>query len=348
MIETKWGQVLIINQKQCRSLITDEEAYALTEKVLSDHDKGTAINPLKVHMPFYPEYNAYINAMPSWLKEEKIAGIKWAAIGENNPGKYGLPQSTATAILSDLETGYPVAFMDSTTIMSLRTGAVAGIMAKYCAKSTASVVTIIGAGVQGSSGLKMTLIGMPQIKEVRFVDIRQAAIDRAIARFSAEYPQVSFSGTTDIQEGVNGTDIIITAVHAPGDSGMDMLDNIDMPEGVTLVEIAGGVSPEKIREKFDWSVMDNIEAYLHRMNDQIPYMKEIFGIEMTPMTPDMADAEIGAIINGRQPGRRNDKERVRAAAIGMSIEDIILAKKIYDRAKAGDIGMVVDIINGEY
>ena len=67
MIETKWGQVLVINQKECHSLITDEEAYELTEKVLSDFDKGTAINPLKVHMPFYPDYNAYINAMPSWL-----------------------------------------------------------------------------------------------------------------------------------------------------------------------------------------------------------------------------------------------------------------------------------------
>ena len=236
--------------------------------------------------------------------------------------------------------------MDATTIMSMRTGAVAGIMAKYCSKSDASVLTLIGAGVQGSSGLKMTFIGMPgQIKEVRVVDVRQAAIDRVITRFSAEYPDVKFWGTTDVQEGVTGTDIIITAVHAPGDSGQDLLDNIDLPEGVTLVEIAGGVSFDKIREKFDWSVMDNIEAYLHRMNDQIPYMKKIFGIDMKPLTPDLADAEIGAIINGRAPGRNNDKERVRAAAIGMSIEDIILAKTVYDRAKAADIGVVVDLIN---
>ena len=32
---------------------------------------GTAINPIKGHMPLYPDHDSYINAMPSWLKKRE-------------------------------------------------------------------------------------------------------------------------------------------------------------------------------------------------------------------------------------------------------------------------------------
>ena len=51
-------------------------------------------------------------------------------------------------ILNDTDTAYPIAFMDATGIMALRTGAAAAIMGKYCAKHSSKVMTVVGAGVQ--------------------------------------------------------------------------------------------------------------------------------------------------------------------------------------------------------
>ena len=123
MITTKWGQLHVITQKQCRSLVTDKEVVDLVEKVLSDFSNGDAVNPTKLHLPFFPDYGGWNNAMPSWLKKEDIHGIKWAGLSEVNPEKYGLPQCSAVIILNDMETAFPVALMDGTTIMAMRTGA---------------------------------------------------------------------------------------------------------------------------------------------------------------------------------------------------------------------------------
>ena len=183
MIETKWGELLVITQKQCRSLVTDEEVINLVEQVLADYSNGLAVNPFKIHMPFFPDYYGWNNAMPSWLKRQNIHGIKWAGLGEYNPKKYGLPQCSAVIILNDMETAFPIALLDGTTVMSMRTGAAAAIMAKYCARKDSKIITLIGAGVQGTSGLEMTLITMPHLEEIRVMDIRPEATKKVVEKF---------------------------------------------------------------------------------------------------------------------------------------------------------------------
>ena len=345
MIETKWGQLHVITQKQCRSLVTDKEVLELVEKVLSDFAHGDAVNPLKLHMPFFPDYGGWNNAMPSWLKKEDIHGIKWAGLSEVNPEKYGLPQCSAVIVLNHMETAFPVALLDGTTIMALRTGAVAAIMAKYCCRTGSRVLTLIGAGVQGSTGLEMTLTAMPQIEEVRVMDLRQTQIDKLISRFSQSHPGVRFVSCPDVQEAVRGADIITVAVHGANNSGGDVLDNVEFEKGQTMVSISGGVSFDNIRRKFDWSVMDNIEAFCHRINETRDYMKKYFNEIVPELTPEIADVEIGDIINGEAVGRQNDDQIVHAAAIGMSIEDIIVANTVWRTAKEQDIGIVIDVID---
>lgn len=345
MITTKWGQLHVITQKQCRSLVTDKEVVDLVEKVLSDFSNGDAVNPTKLHLPFFPDYGGWNNAMPSWLKKEDIHGIKWAGLSEVNPEKYGLPQCSAVIILNDMETAFPVALMDGTTIMAMRTGAAAAIMAKYCCRTGSKVLTLIGAGVQGNTGLEMALAAMPELTEVRVMDLRQSQVDKLIAKFAPAYPNVTFVGYSDIQEAMNSSDIILTAVHGANNSGQDVLDDKKFEPGQTLVEISGGVSFGKIRTMFDYSVMDSIDAYCHRMNESRGYMKKYFGKDIPELTHDIGDAEIGDIINGKAKGRMNDEQIVHAAGIGMSIEDIIVANTIWRRAKERDIGIVIDLID---
>lgn len=345
MIQTKLGQLLVISQKQCRQLVTDKEVLTLVEQTLADYANGDAVNPIKMHLPFFPDYYGWNNAMPGWLKKQDIHGIKWAGFGEYNSQKFGVPQCSAVIVLNDMETAFPIALLDGTTIMSMRTGAAAAIMAKHCARTDASTLTIIGAGVQGTSGVEMTLTAMPQLKQVRVTDLRQEAIDRLIAKASQQFPHVEFIGTTDQAKAISGTDIVMTAIHAPGCTGDDILDNVPFEKGVTVVKIAGGVSAGKLRKKFDYVVMDYIDCFVHRRNVTRGYMKEVFGKELPLLTSDIADAEIGDIIVGKVPGRLNDDQIVYAGGVGMAIEDLIVANDIYQKAKAQDIGQVISVID---
>jgi len=341
----KPGQVLILNQQQCRALVTDEEVVELVEKVLGDYARGDAVNPIKGHMPFFPDHNGWINSMPSWLRKENVAGIKWAGMGEDNPKKHNLPQCSATIILNDTDTAFPIAVMDGTGIMAWRTGAAAAIMAKYCCKSNAKTLTVVGAGVQGTSAFHMMMITLPKLSEIRVMDIRKEAVDQFIDEGKERYPHLIFKGYGDLAPSIAGSDIVLTAVHGNGAEGDDILDYLPLDKGTTLVSIAGGLSLHKIRDRCDWSVMDFTECFVHRINETIGYMKEVFGVDQPALTTDIADVEIGDVIIGKALGRQNDEQIVHAAGVGMSIEDLIVAHTVFMRAVERDIGVVVDLIN---
>ncbi len=346
MIETKWGELLVVSQKQCRALISDAEVLQLVEKVLGDYAKGTAINPIKLHLPFFPEYNGWNNAMPAWLKEENIHGIKWAGFGFDNTHKFGIPCCSAVMVLNEMETAFPIALLDGTTVMSMRTGAAAAVMAKYNAKKSAKVATLLGAGVQGTSGMEMILLAMPQLTEVRIMDLYQSQVDKCIATLKAKYPNVKFVGTTDKHAACKGTDLVLTAVHNPDPAAStDVLDDIEFESGVTVVTIAGGMSFPKYRQTFDKVIMDFAECLCHRHNVTIGYMKECFNVDVPYMKPDICDAEIGDIIIGKAQGRTSDAEKLYCTSVGMGIEDLIVANAIYKKAKEQDIGQVISVID---
>ena len=58
-------------------------------------------------------------------------------------------------------------------------------------------------------------------------------------------------------------------------------------------------------------------------------------------------AELGEIIAGKKPGRRNEKERIIDFNYGLAIEDVAMAMEIYTRAKARGVGTVLALMGGE-
>ncbi len=111
----------------------------------------------KTEMPPKPGIHtrpdAFIHAMPAYLPDLKAAGMKWVS-GYPDNFKKGLPYISGLLILNDPETGIPIAVMDCTWITAMRTGAVTAVAAKYLARPDASVIGIIGCGVQGRSNLE--------------------------------------------------------------------------------------------------------------------------------------------------------------------------------------------------
>jgi ornithine cyclodeaminase len=61
--------------------------------------------------------------------------------------------------------------MSGTYITDIRTGAVVGVTAKYMARRDFKVLTGVGAGAQGLTSMKMVLLAMKGIGEVRVVDL---------------------------------------------------------------------------------------------------------------------------------------------------------------------------------
>jgi ornithine cyclodeaminase len=52
--------------------------------------------------------------------------------------------------------------------------------------------------------------------------------------------------------------------------------------------------------------------------------------------------EIGAIVNGKLPGRIRDDERIFFSPLGMGIEDLINAHRVYREARRRGIGVELE------
>ena len=73
--------------------------------------------------------------MPAYVGGEfDVAGLKWIPSVPDNPARRGLPRANALVLLSDRETGLPLAVMDGTVVSAMRTGAVTGVAVRHLAR----------------------------------------------------------------------------------------------------------------------------------------------------------------------------------------------------------------------
>ena len=98
--------------------------------------------------PGTEEKHGRIMAMPAYVGGEfDVAGLKWIPSVPDNPARHGLPRANALVLLSDRETGLPLAVMDGTVVSAMRTGAVTGVAVRHLADPATSAACLLGAGV---------------------------------------------------------------------------------------------------------------------------------------------------------------------------------------------------------
>lgn len=117
------------------------EAYLL-------HGGGHTINPDSYFLRFEDKPEARIIALPAALKgRSPVAGLKWIASYPSNV-RANLQRASATLMLNDYTTGYPIACLEASQISAARTAASAVLAAEALGgERRAARLAIIGAGV---------------------------------------------------------------------------------------------------------------------------------------------------------------------------------------------------------
>lgn len=336
-MKLKKNEVLFLNDKQVEELVPSEKVLELVETSFAEYAAGNAVNPVKLHLPIYPDYEGYINSMPAYLKRLKIAGAKVVSVYRDNMKLFQLPSTIGTVLLHDPATGMPYALMNGTYITASRTGAVMGVMAKYTVRNGAKSLTIIGAGAQGYSAFIMICLAVPTIDEIRVVDIREEAQDNFIAKAKALYPDKKYIKYDSIQEACRNCDAVLAAAT----SEKPLLANIEFAKGSTVLIIEEDFGNTFIK-KFDQFVGDFRECLVERINDDAKHHCELTGEPFDELTENSVTAEIGDIIIGKAKGRTSDDEIILAASVGMGIQDIIVGHEAYERALKNNIGTVLE------
>ncbi len=281
----------------------------------------------KVEMPPKPgihtKPNAFIHAMPAYIPELGAAGIKWVG-GYPENYRMGLPYITGLLILNDVETGVPIAIMDCTWITAVRTGAATAIAAKYLAKADPISLGILGCGVQGRSNLKSLKTFFPSIWDVRAYDI----IPENAERFAKEMASIGvrIRSVPNPRDAVEGAEIVVTAGPIMKEPNPTIEASWLSPGSfVCTLDFDSYVTPGAFRVA-DKLFTDDLEQF--RYYKSSGYFKK---------TPEPI-GDLGDLLAGRIAGRENGAQKIVCANLGLAIEDVATAIRLYGKAISKGIG----------
>jgi ornithine cyclodeaminase/alanine dehydrogenase-like protein (mu-crystallin family) len=303
------------------------DVVAAVEEVL--REKGCE----RVEMPpkcgVHPMPESAINAMPGYVPAEKVAGIKWVTRYLPNLDK-GLPYVLGLLILNDFETGVPLCVMDCAWITAVRTGAASAVAAKYLARKDARQIGILACGVQGRSNLEAIKVVFPDLELARVFDIRRDTAERYAQEMAALLKmRVEVSETP--KSAVRGADIVVTCgpiLHVPKPA----VELAWLKKGVFLsaVDLDSYVKPE-VFNAAGKLYTDDLEQFLG-------YSRQGYFAGIHDPIGDL-----GELVAGKKPARQSADELTMTANLGLAIEDIAIAARVYRAAKERGLGCLLPL-----
>ena len=305
--------------------------YGIIEDSFKKYLADDIIMPNKISQIFDEASQNRINCMPATLIDEKICGMKWVSVFPSNAPK-GVQNVTGIMLLSELETGFPIAVIDGTLSTKMRTAAVGCTAAKYLAPSKVETIGIIGAGEEARMHFTLLKHMFPTIKECRVSSLNTEIEQGFIDKFKDIVPDVKFvTCNNDSHLCASGADIIVTAI-----SGQSpVLKAADITKGGLYIHVGGWEDEYGVAQKANKIVCDEWEVVKHRSQTLCRMYKA--GL----LKDEDIHANLSELIAGTKVGRENDDEFIYFNSVGLSYIDINFANYIYEEAKRRGLGQNV-------
>lgn len=304
-------------------------AMQAVEDALKAFSQNDVIFPDKIVQIFDDDTQERINCLPATFKTLKICGVKWVSVFPPNPFKHGIQNLSAVIILSEIERGFPIAFMEGTLCSNLRVGAMGAIAAKYLARPDSQTIGFIGAGEQAKMHLVAMKTAVPSLHTCRVAAKTEAEENQFVREMSPILPDVTIASTgTNLQKAIKGADIIVTATSAQH----PLLKADWMKPGAFYSHVGGWEDEYAVAKLCDKIVCDDWGTVKHRTQTLSRMYKD----------GDLKDADIYAnlveIVTGDKPGRTSPAERVYFNAVGLAYADIAIAYAMFQRASEAGFG----------
>ena len=301
----------------------------ITEETYKLLGEGKIQNPPKTHLgiPDPENWNSFFNTMPCHIAGSyNIAGVKWAAESKKNAGIPGIPYGIDISILSDPETVLPFCILDGTIITAMRTSAVAGVQAKYCAPSDTKTATLIGAGVIGETMVMSICEAIPTVKTIYICDLDLPKAEKIAAEYKDKYPGVEIIPTADSKAAAAKSELIMgeTTARTP------FIDE-DWVKPHSAIVCVSNEATKDVALMADVKVVDYWKQMVTFKNKAI-----VKAFDAGELTRDQI-LETSDLVLGK-PCRTSDDQFIYACSLGLGALDITVAYKLYQNAMKMGLG----------
>jgi ornithine cyclodeaminase len=330
-------RVLVLSHREVVAALPPAACAESMAAVLAARARGETHMPLRSIIA--PSGAAGImGLMPCWRGAQQDRGavfaLKAICVIPGNPGR-GLDAHQGTVTLFDGETGVPTAILDASAVTAIRTAAVSAVATDVLARAEARTLAILGAGVQGRAHLE----ALAAVRD--FTRVRVYAPTRAHAQALADDARPvggEVRAVATAEDAVRGADVVVAATNSP----QPVLARAWLAPGAHVNAV--GASTPQAREIDTATVAasalfcDSRESLRNEAGEFQLAVREgaIAGEEHVR-------AELGEVLAGSAPGRRDDGELTLFRSLGIAVEDLAAAETAVAAARARGLGTEVEL-----
>jgi len=292
---------MILDEGAVRELLHLEDLIPAMARALADLSSGKVAQPMRTMIPI-ADHGGFLGLMPAY------GGALGAKLVTFYPGNQGVPTHHAMIVLFRPETGEPLVTMDGRFITEMRTAAVSAAASQLLARPEASVLGILGSGVQARSHLEALRL-VHAFRDIRVWSPRNA---RAFAK------QFGIHAAPSAEEAVRGADVVVVATT----SQTPVLSGAWLSPG-TQINAVG--APRPTWRELDDDVLRKARIYVESREAATRESGDV-------IAAGQVVAEIGEVVTGAKRGRESAGEITLFKSVGVAIEDVVSADLVYRKA----------------
>lgn len=312
----------LLNEAQVKSLLPMGDLIQAMEDALARFSAGDVVQPVRTVLSVGPT-KAFFGVMPAYMPQPARLGAKLVTVFNGNEAR-GLPSHLATILLLDPDTGSLVAILDGRYITEARTAAVSAVSARHLARPHASVLAIVGTGVQARSHLE-ALAEVRPLTDVRVWSPRASSRDRFVAEMTP-HARAPLAAAGSAEEAVRGADLIVLATS----STTPVIDHRWVTEGAHVMAV-GACRPDQ--REMDPELVARSRLYVDSRTAALAESGDVvMGIREGRFADTHLVGEVGQVVLGRAPTRGSDREVTIFKSLGMAVEDVVAADLVFRRA----------------
>jgi alanine dehydrogenase len=311
---------LLLTEADVRSLLDMPLALETVEDSFRRLGDGSAISDprRRIHLPG----KCFLHYMAAGDGQSDFVGLK-IYTSARGMVRFLLPLFIA-------ETGDLAALIEADYLGQMRTGAATGFATRVLARGDARVAAIIGTGLQARTQLE-AIARVRQLEKVRAFGRDPQRREQFAKEMSARLglPVIAVSSA---EEAVRRADIVTTITN----STEPVFDGKWIEPGMHLNAIGSNFAQKR---EFDAEAVlrcDRIAA------DSVEQAKIEAGDLIQAFAGDESNwssvRELADIVGGKTPGRTSPTQVTLFKSVGIAIEDIVLAGRIYALARQRGVG----------
>lgn len=318
------GKVLLLTEDEVRRVLTMDLALEAVEQGLRKMALDEAHN---IPRQRAVTDHAVLHVMAATAKSLGVMGSKVYATSRKGP-------PTFVVSVFDGKTAALLALIQADHLGQVRTGAASGVATKYMARADASEVGVFGSGKQAKTQLE----AICKVRKVRRVCVYSPNDEhrKAFAREMSAKCEVEVVAVTRPEQAAEDKDIIATATT----SREPVLLGHWVPQGCHINAIGSNFLGKAELEV----------SVLRKCADVVVDSKDQARIEAGDFTQAIEDGalhwsdvrELGQVIVGRYPVRKQQGDVTLFKSLGIAIEDVVVGSRVYQKALAEGVGRLID------